>query len=88
MICQPQLGNYYGDYDMGKKNYYGVYRKATDEIVAFGNAEQCAQKLGLKNARQFYAFVSKTRSGIRKKYEVIVDDDPWSEETDGDRAYD
>ena len=73
---------------MGKKNYYGVYRKATDEIIAFGNAEQCAQKLGLKNARQFYAFVSKTRSGLRKKYEVIVDDEPWQEDSDGDRAYD
>lgn len=73
---------------MGRKNYYAVYRKGNDEIVAFGNAEQCAKKLGLKNERQFYAFVSKTRSGIRKKYEVIVDDDPWQEEIDGDNVYD
>lgn len=66
---------------MGMKNYYGVYKKATDELIAFGNAEQCARMLGLKSARQFYAFVSKTRSGLRKRYEVIVDDEPWQ---DGD----
>ncbi len=45
--------------------YYTVYREDTEEIIAFGNAVQCAEILGLKNARQFHAFVSKTRSGFR-----------------------
>ena len=47
--------------------YYTVYREDTEEIIAFGNAVQCAEILGLKDARQFHAFVSKTRSGLRKR---------------------
>lgn len=55
--------------------YYTVYREDTDEIVAFGNAVQCAEILGLKDACQFHAFVSKTRSGLRKRYTVVVEED-------------
>ena len=54
--------------------YYTVYREDTDEIIAFGNATQCAEILGLKDARQFHAFVSKTRSGLRRHYKVVVED--------------
>lgn len=43
--------------------YYTVYREDSEEIIAFGNAVQCAEIPGLKDARQFHAFVSKTRSG-------------------------
>lgn len=46
--------------------YYTVYQEDTEEIVAFGNAAQCAEILGLKDACQFHAFVFKTRSGLRK----------------------
>lgn len=56
------------------KKYYTVYKESSDEIIAFGNAEQCARQLGLKDARQFHAFVSKTRSGLRKRYYVNVED--------------
>ena len=55
--------------------YYTVYREDTEEIVAFGNAVQCAEILGLKGARQFHVFVSKTRSGVRKRYTVVVKED-------------
>ena len=55
--------------------YYTVYREDTDEIIAFGNAAQCAEILGLKDARQFHAFVSKTQSGLRKRYTVVVEED-------------
>lgn len=58
--------------------YYTVFLAKTDEVVAFGNAEQCAKKLGLKNARQFHAVVSKTSSGIHKRYVIVkepLDDD-------------
>ena len=43
--------------------YYTVYREDSEEIIAFGNAVPCAEIPGLKDARQFHAFVSKTRSG-------------------------
>ncbi len=52
-------------------NYYTVYRD--DEIVAFGNALQCTEKLRLKNIRQFYALISKARSGLRQHYNVVVE---------------
>ena len=55
--------------------YYTVYREDTEEIIAFGNAVQCSEILGLKSARQFHAFVSKTRSGLRKHYKVVVEAD-------------
>lgn len=55
--------------------YYTVYREDTEEIIAFGNAVQCAELLGLKDARQFYAFVSKTRSGLRKRCKVVIEED-------------
>jgi hypothetical protein len=44
--------------------YYTVYREDTEVIIAFGNAVRCTEILGLKDARQFHAFVSKTRSGL------------------------
>jgi len=65
---------------MGK--YYTVYKNDNDEIIAFGTASQCTQTLGLKNTRQFYAFVSKTRSGLRKNYVVVVEDDTGNEDTE------
>lgn len=55
--------------------YYTVYREDTEEIIAFGNAVKCAEILGLKNAQQFHAFVSKTRSGLRKHYKVVAEED-------------
>ena len=58
---------------MGK--YYTVYKNDNDEIVAFGTSAQCAETLGLKDVEQFYSFVSKTRSGLRKNYVVVVDED-------------
>ena len=55
--------------------YYTVYLEDTEEIITFGNAVKCAEILGLKNARQFHAFVSKTRSRLRKHYKVVVEED-------------
>ena len=64
--------------------YYTVYRVDTDEIIAFGNAVQCAEIIRLKDARQFHEFVSKTRSGLRKRYKVVAEeyDDDESEDED------
>ena len=52
-------------------NYYTVYRD--DEIVAFGTAYQCTETLKLKNTRQFYALISKARSGLRCHYSIVVE---------------
>lgn len=52
--------------------YYTVYKD--DEIIAFGSSLECAQKLGLKNVRQFYALISKSRSGIRHHYDIVVEE--------------
>lgn len=41
----------------------------------FGNASQCTAILGLKNARQFHAFVFKIRSGMRINYKIVTEDD-------------
>lgn len=39
--------------------YYTVYDTRTDEVLAFGNATQCAATLGCANARIFHFIVSK-----------------------------
>lgn len=52
--------------------YYTVYKD--DEIIAFGSSLECTQKLGLKDVRQFYALISKARSGLRRHYDIVVED--------------
>lgn len=53
-------------------HYYTVYRD--EDIVAFGTADECLKKLKLKNIRQFYAMVSKAKSGTYGHYHVVVED--------------
>ena len=57
------------------RKYYTVYDNSNDEIVAFGSATECMKKLGIKDIEQFYSFVSKTRSGLRKSHTVVVDEE-------------
>ena len=45
-----------------------------DEIIAFGSSLECTEKLGLKNVRQFYALISKARSGLRHHYDIVVEE--------------
>ncbi len=54
--------------------HYTIYREDTDEIIAFGNAVQCTEILGLKDVQQFHVFVSKIRSELRKHYKVVVEE--------------
>ncbi len=58
-----------------KKKYYTVYLRKTDEIVAFGTSDECTEILHLTNVEQFYALVSKTRSGRLTRYAIVVDED-------------
>ena len=61
------------------KKYYTVYRNGTDEVVAFGTAEECAKIRGI-TLDSFHSFVSNTRSGRTKTYSVIVEDIDEEEE--------
>ncbi len=54
--------------------YYTVYDARTDEVLAFGNATQCAATLGCANARIFHSIVSKAWHGKIKKYAVVAED--------------
>ena len=56
------------------KKYYTFYREDTEEIVAFGTADQCIKKLRIKNINSFYSLVSRVKSGKNKKYKVVVED--------------
>lgn len=56
-----------------KKQYYTVWLSKTDQIVATGTAEECAEQLGMTKA-SFYSLVWRAREGMRKKYTVLQED--------------
>ena len=53
-------------------NYYTIYRKENDEIVAQGTARRCAEIMGM-NLDTFYSIVSKSRKGKRETYEILIE---------------
>lgn len=54
--------------------YYTVYDARTDDVLAFGNATQCAAMMGCANTRIFHSIVSKVWHGKHKKYNVVAED--------------
>lgn len=56
----------------GKKLDYTVWNNYTDELVAFGTAEQCTRAMGLTRTNGFYEMVTNVRKGINKKYTVTA----------------
>lgn len=52
-------------------NYYTVVKRETSEIVAAGNAEECAKQLNF-SVHSFYSMVARVKNGINQKYEVQV----------------
>ena len=54
--------------------YYTVYREKDDEIIAWGTANECAIKMGIKVSSFYYA-VSRQRSGrcTHPKYRINVE---------------
>ena len=54
------------------KNYYTVYNTRTDEIIAFGNAEECAAQLDVR-MDSFFKMVMKSNRGESKWYTVITE---------------
>ena len=56
------------------RKYYTVYRRRTDELLAYGTAKECAQQLGIR-LDSFYCAVSRTPNRGKTKYEIFVDQD-------------
>lgn len=59
--------------------YYMVYLRKTDEIVAFGTDRACARQLGMTLC-SFREAASRTRHGIKGRYEFTEDETPYDEE--------
>lgn len=59
---------------MGPLKYYTVYDNKTDEIVASGSAQECADALGIKKSSFYYAWSrQKTGRVIKGKYHILVE---------------
>ena len=56
----------------GKKLDYTVWNNYTDELVAFGTADQCTKAMGLTRTNGFYEMITNVRKGINKKYTVTA----------------
>ena len=55
-------------------NYYTVYDKKTEKVVAFGTARECAKQMN-RSLASFYCTVSRNRSGKHHKYDIVSDTD-------------
>ena len=56
-----------------KRVYYVLYLNSNDDVVASGNAEECAKQLNI-NTDNFYSIVSKNKKGICHKYTVYQEE--------------
>lgn len=52
-------------------NYYTVYDRNKERMIAYGNIEECSVKLKM-NEHTFYSMVSRLNSGKNKKYEIEI----------------
>lgn len=55
-----------------RSNYYTVYLKKSQEIVASGNALVCAKALKC-SVHSFYSMVTRVRNGQNEKYEIEIE---------------
>ena len=53
-------------------NYYTVYNAKTDDIIASGNASECARQLDIR-LNSFYKAVTNSNRGESKKYYILTD---------------
>lgn len=53
-------------------HYYTVYNAKTDEVLASGNAFECARLLNIRQD-SFYKAVMKSNRGESKKYYILTD---------------
>ena len=55
---------------MSRRTYYTVYLRKTDEVVAFGDATECAKMLR-RSVDSFYCTVNRNSNGRNKKYTIV-----------------
>ena len=53
-------------------NYYEVYDRYSDELLARGTARECRKQLGCASLDSFYALACRSRRGINKNYRVVI----------------
>lgn len=53
-------------------NYYAVYDRYSDELLAEGTARECMKALGCASMDSFYALANRSKRGINKKYRVVI----------------
>ena len=53
-----------------QKLYYTIYDNHSEEIIAFGIAEECAKQLG-RSLDSFYSMVYRSKKGKTKKYTIF-----------------
>lgn len=58
---------------MKSKKYFTIYNNSTDDIVASGFLEECAEQMKT-NPRCMSSIISKAIHGKRKKYTVVVEE--------------
>ena len=59
---------------MGKPQYYAIYLRKNDTLLASGSADECRKALGCATLRAFYALTYRARSGKSAKYDVYAED--------------
>ena len=52
-------------------NYYEIYDKQTEVLLARGNARECRRQLKCSSMDTFYALVSRTMRGLNTRYIVV-----------------
>ena len=53
-------------------NYYEVYDRYSDELLARGTARECRKQLGCASLDSFYALANRSRCGTNKNYRVVI----------------
>lgn len=53
-------------------NYYEIYDRYSDELLAKGTARECRKQLGCASLDSFYALANRARRGINQKYRVVI----------------
>lgn len=51
-------------------NYYEIYDRRTEQLIAKGTARECRRTLGCASLDSFYALANRSERGINKKYIV------------------
>ena len=53
-------------------NYYEIYDRYSDELLARGTARECRDQLGCASTDSFYALANRSKRGINKNYRVVI----------------